>query len=303
MSQPAIVLHPRHPRGVDRALSALDVEVIIPAAPDVPAAVAAHGILVSFVWDDAYLDGLRWVQSVSAGHDQFPVAVFRDRDIVLTSASGVHGPQVSEHAFALLLALTRGVGVAMRRAEHRVWKPMMLDELTGRTVGVLGLGAIGEDIARKATAWGLRVIGTKRDPEGYTGIAEEVFPPEQTEEVFVRSDIVISVLPGGDATDGLVTPRMLAALDGWFVNMGRGNVVAEADLLAALEAGSVLGVGLDVFESEPLPESSPLWSHPRVVLTPHTAGFSPEYGPRLAEIVRDNLAAFAGRGEWRNRVV
>lgn len=303
MTRPRIVLHPRHVRGIAEAIGALDVDLVEPAEDGIPDAIQESGILVTYIWEDRFLPGLRWLQSISAGHDQYPHDEFGRRGIVLTSASGVHGPQMAEHAFALLLALTRGIGVATRRAERAEWKPLMLHELTGATLGVLGLGAVGEEVAGRAKAWGMTVIGTKRSRDGYAGAADEVLPPEATAEIFRRSDAVVSVLPGGDGTDRIITRDMLESLGGWFVNLGRGNVVSDTDILAALESGGLLGVGLDVFETEPLPSSSPLWEHPRVVITPHVAGLSPHYGPRLAEILAHNLAAFAGDGQWRNRVV
>lgn len=284
-------------------LADLDIDLLQPEADHVAGAVAEAGVLVTFIWDDAYLEGLRWVQSISAGHDQYPYEDFAQNGIVLTSASGVHGPQMAEHAFALLLGLSRGIGAATRNGVERTWKPMMLDELSGATLGILGLGAVGEEIARRGKAWGMRVIGTKRTLGGYAGAADEAFTPDDTAEVFFRADAVVSVLPGGDGTSGLVTRAMLESLGGWFVNLGRGNVVAEADIIAAIESGGLAGAGLDVFETEPLPADSPLWTNPRVIVTPHTGGMSPHYGRRLAEIVDDNLAAFAGRGEWRNRIV
>lgn len=303
MSRPRVVLHPQHLRSVGEALPRLDIDLVVPDAHDLPAAIEESGILVTFVWDDSYLPGLRWVQSISAGHEHYPVEVFAERGVVLTSASGVHGPQIAEHAFALLLGLTRGVGVASRHAEHTEWKRMVLHEISDLTLGVLGLGAIGEAVAGKARAWGMRVIGTKRSASDYSGVADEVWGPERTADVFRTADVVVSVLPGGPETDGIVTREMLESLGGWFVNVGRGNVVAEDDIIGALESGGLLGAGLDVFETEPLPETSPLWSHPRVVITPHVAGLSPHYGRRLAEIFEHNLGAYAGRGEWRNRVV
>jgi phosphoglycerate dehydrogenase-like enzyme len=111
------------------------------------------------------------------------------------------------------------------------------------------------------------------------------------------------VLPDTESTRGIVTAECLSALDGgWFINVGRGTVVEERDLLDALENGALAGAGLDVFDPEPLPEESPLWLHPRVVITNHTAGLSPHYGPRLLEIFRRNLDALAGSGPWVNRV-
>ena len=303
MNRPRVVLHPKHLESVREAFSRLDIDLVIPDVDDVVDAVASSGILVSYVWDDAYLPGLRWLQSISAGHDQFPHDAFRAQGTVLTSASGVHGPQMAEHAFALLLSLTRGVGAATRNAVNGEWKPMMLHELGGATLGVLGLGAIGEEVAKRAKSWGMTVIGTKRNTDGYSGAADEVFGPDDTAEVFRRADAVVSALPGGAETEGIVSREMLDSLDGWFINVGRGNSVSEADILAAIEGGGLLGAGLDVFEHEPLPAESPLWANPRVVITPHTAGLSPHYGRRLAEIFVDNLEALSGRGDWRNRIV
>jgi phosphoglycerate dehydrogenase-like enzyme len=191
----------------------------------------------------------------------------------------------------------------MRNAESRLWKPIPGIEISGMTLGVLGLGTIGETIAEKAVAWGMRVIGSKSHAAGYSGAAQAVFAPEDTLAVFERSDAVISVLPDTESTKGIVTAECLAAMDGgWFVNVGRGTAVEEQDLLDALANGSLAGVGLDVFDPEPLPESSPLWTHPRVVITNHTAGLSPHYGSRLLEIFRRNLEALDGSAEWVNRV-
>ena len=305
MTSVRIVLHPDHNRSVGEAFTrATDLEVVTPGASEVADELAVSDVLVTYRWDDAYLTGsLRWIQSISVGVDQYPIERLRDSGVVLTSARGCHGPQVSEHAFGLLLALTRGIGRSMRHAEARLWKPVPGVEISDMTLGILGLGTIGEAIAEKAAAWGMRVIGTKTNVAGYAGAARDVFPPSETLTVFERCDAVISVLPDTETTRGIVTAACLSALDGgWFVNVGRGTVVREQDLLDALTSGALAGAGLDVFDPEPLPESSPLWSHPRVVITNHTAGLSPQYGPRLLEIFRKNLDALEGAGAWINRV-
>ena len=277
----------------------------VPEAGGVTAELAGSDVLVTYRWEESYLtDSLRWIQSISVGVDQYPIERLRGAGVVLTSARGCHGPQVSEHAFGLLLALTRGIGRSMRHAEARLWKPIPGVEISGMTLGVLGLGTIGEAIAEKAVAWGMRVIGTKTNVSDYAGVATEVFVPDETLTVFERSDVVISVLPDTPTTRGIVTAECLSAMSGgWFVNVGRGTVVKEQDLLDALTSGALAGAGLDVFDPEPLPESSPLWSHPRVVITNHTAGLSPNYGPRLLEIFRTNVEALDGSGLWVNRVV
>ncbi len=305
MTSPRIVLHPDHDRSVGKSFrQATDLDVVVPLSDSVADELTAADVLVSYRWDDSYLtSSLRWIQSISVGVDQYPIDALRRAGVVLTSARGCHGPQVSEHAFGLLLALTRGIGRSMRNAESRLWKPIPGVEISEMTLGILGLGNIGEAIAVKAAAWGMQVIGTKSNPNDYDGVAQAVFPPTETLAVFRSADAVISVLPDTESTRGIVTPECLAVMDGgWFVNVGRGTVVESQHILDALDSGALAGAGLDVFHPEPLPVSSPLWSHPRVAITNHTAGLSPQYGSRLMKIFRDNLDALRGGGNWVNRV-
>lgn len=262
-------------------------------------------VLVSFRWsDDWILPSLRWIQSISAGTDQFPLDELADAGVVLTSAVGIHAVQVSEHAFGLLLSLTRGIAPAIRNQMDHEWEWSRVVDLDGMTLGVLGLGTIGESVARKGKAFGMHVIGTKRDPSTYEGVADEVLDPDGTLEIFRRSDAVIVTLPGGAQTAGIVGADELAALqDGFLVNVGRGSVVDEPALVEALRTGTLRGAGLDVFEDEPLPDGNALWDLPNVVVSPHLAGASPKYAERLASLFERNLAAFRGEGEWVNRVV
>lgn len=299
-----VVLHPRFPRGVDEALAGIEgIDLRTPDEETFPD--PATEILVTTDWDHVMLTGrLRWIQSISAGVDQFPLDRLESAGVVLTSASGVHAIPVAEHAIGLILAMTRGIAVAMRDAEHRVWRPRMGQELYGKTIGILGLGTIGSEVAVRAAALGMRVIGTRSRPEEGHPIADVVFGPDGTAAVFAESDVVVSVLPGGESTDRIVGSAELDALGaGWFVNVGRGSTVDEEALVRALETGIIRGVALDVFETEPLADDSALWSHPRVVITPHTGGLSPAYGARLADIFRRNLAAFHGTADWVNRSI
>ncbi len=302
-----IVLAPVGGTGFVEALSEVEGVANV-AAPDMDGVLLAlEGVevLVAFQWKDEWLvPGLRWIQSVSAGTDQFPVDALGDAGVVLTSAVGIHDVQVSEHAFGLLLAMTRGIGAAVRNQVDRDWHWPPVTDLAGMTLGVLGLGVIGEAVAHRAKAFGMEVVGTKRSLDGYTGAADEVFGPEATLEVFQRSDAVIVTLPATAETAGLVGSAEFEALQGgFFVNVGRGSVVDEAALVAALRSGVLRGAGLDVFEEEPLPDSSPLWDMPEVIVSPHLAGTSPRYGERLADLFAKNLPAFRGEGEWTNRVV
>ncbi len=272
---------------------------------EVPGLLEDAPVLVTFRWSDDWIrPGLRWVQSISAGTDQYPLEALRENGTVLTSARGVHEVQVSEHAIALLLAMTRGVAESARQQEKHNWQWPPVADLSGLTVGVLGLGTIGEGVARRLSAFGMQVIGTKRDPGSYRGVASSVLGPDDTREVFRRADAVIITLPGGEETRGVVGADELAELQGgWLVNVGRGSVVDTGALVDALEAGVVRGAALDVFEDEPLPPESNLWDVPNLLITPHVAGSSPNYGPRLAAVMESNLPAFRGEGDWVNRVV
>jgi len=303
-----IILHPVHSPGLPDLVG--EIPSVVVSVPDDDAAVAAAlddgaPILMTYRWDDRFLSAdLRWIQAISAGMDQFPVGEIAERGIVLTSAAGAHTPAVAEHAIALLMAVVREIGPAVRGATGRTWGPRPAREVRGLTLGVLGLGSIGEEVARLAVALGMRVIGTKRDPSGYWGVAERVVGPEGTLEICREADAVVVALPQSSETAGLVGDEELAALEGgWLVNIGRGAAVDEPALERALAAGTLRGAGLDVFATEPLPDDSPLWDHENVVITPHMAWSTDRLGPRLVEVVVANLVAFRGDGPWATRVL
>jgi phosphoglycerate dehydrogenase-like enzyme len=303
-----IVVHPLHPPGLVPALEALaGVRVEAPMDSDGVAETLESGapILLTFLWEDRFLvEGLRWVQAVSAGMEQFPAVALQNAGVRLTSAQGAHAPAVAEHAIALLLAVVRGLGPAMRDVPARGWAPRPAYEAAGMTLGVLGLGAIGEEVARRAVALGMRVIGTKRLPADYEGVAERVLDPSGTRVVCREADAVVIALPRADDTLHLIGREELEELrDGWLVNVGRGSVVDEPALIDALRSGTLRGAGLDVFETEPLPPDSPLWDIPSVLITPHSAWSSDRLPARLVEVFEKNRRAFHGEGEWATLVV
>lgn len=302
-----VVVGPLGGTGIAEAVAAVaGVDPTIVRSPDdMPAAVEDIPVVVTFLWQEGWLgSSLRWIQSVSAGTDQFPVQILGERGIVLTSARGIHETQVSEHALGLLLAMTRGIATAVSNQAAKNWTRAEVTELHEMTLGVLGLGVIGEGVARRAAAFGMRVIGTKRSPASYDGVADRVLPPEATLEVFREADAVVITLPGTPETSGIVGASELEALrGGWLVNVGRGSVIDTDALVEAMDAGTLRGVALDVFDTEPLPASSPLWDTPGILISPHLAGLSPRYGVRLAALFERNLAAYRGEGEWVNRVV
>jgi phosphoglycerate dehydrogenase-like enzyme len=239
-------------------------------------------------------DRLAWIHSTAAGVDQLLHPEVRERDIVLTSSSGIHQPLV-EHVFAFILALHRRLHVAVRLQLQRRWdrRRMVGDEVAGKTLGILGLGTIGRDIAARAGAFGMRVVGTKRTPAPVPGV-ERVLPPDGLPEVLRESDVVVVTLPLTPQTRGLLGEaefRMMKP-SAVFINVGRGAVVREAALVRALREGWIAAAALDVFEHEPLPADSPLYALENVILTPHVSGTSPRYLDRAVPLFCENLRRF-----------
>lgn len=306
------MLHPHRPRGIREELAELErrgeIELIVAQDGDEVASALADGasVLASFRWEERYLQpSLRWVASISAGLEQYPLDRLEREGVALTTASGVNAIPVAEHAMLLLLGCVRRVDAAVISQTHRRWErhgPRL--ELHGSTMVVAGIGAIGERVAELATGFGMRVLGVKRNPDDYDGCAERVVGPDELVDVCREADVLVNALPGGEQTRHLISALVFEALDGgWLVSVGRGSVVDEAALVAALESGRLRGAGLDVFDDEPLDEASPLWAAPGVLMTAHVGGLSPNYGSRWVELFRHNLAAFTGQGLWRNRAV
>lgn len=261
--------------------------------------------LITFTWDERFLTpALRWVQAISAGVEQFPLEGLVENGVVLTSAKGAHTPSVAEHAIAMLLALVRGLGRAVRRAGKRRWHPEMATEVGGRTATVVGMGSIGSAIARRLHGLDVRVIGVRGRPELDSDSAETVVGPDEIVSACAQSDILVCALPGTTETRGFIGAAEIDALGhGWVVNVGRGQVIDEDALVSALKDGRLAGAGLDVTATEPLPGDSPLWDLDNVIVTPHMAWASDRLTPRLVDLIERNVRAFFGEGSWTNRVV
>ncbi|HEY3248707.1 MAG TPA: D-2-hydroxyacid dehydrogenase, partial [bacterium] len=237
---------------------------------------------------------LRWVHSSGAGVERLLVPPILGDNVILTDSSGIHQAMV-EHVFALMLAFARRLHTAVRlqlahRFEHYA---IQGEELGGRTLGILGLGAIGRDIARTAPAFEMRVIGIKRVPGPIEGV-DVVLPPEGLHDVLREADYVVVALPLTRATRHLMGEREFRAMkpSAVLINIGRGAIVDEPALITALREGWIAGAGLDVFEHEPLPVDSPFYDMVNVIITPHTAGSSPQYFERMTSLFCENLRAF-----------
>lgn len=251
--------------------------------------------------DLAAARSLRWIAFLGAGLDQAatPAVVARARDgVVLTSASGVHGPNIAEHVLGWMLAFTRDLPRFWRSQSTRTWDREPPDggghigELAGQTLGIVGLGHIGTSLARRARAFDMRVLGMVRDPDRHEPSVDHLYGPSGLDELLAQSDHVCVVVPLTPATRGLIGPAQLARLrpTARLYNVARGPVVDQPALIDALAAHRLAGAGLDVFEDEPLPPDSPLWAMPHVLITPHIAGCTPRYYDRAAALFSDNLA-------------
>ena len=252
---------------------------------------------------------LRWYQQWSAGADwlqRHPEAA--ELDFVLTSTSGMHEIQVAEHIFALLLALGRRIDRSVRaqmRAEWMGWDEKRdVFELADKTMVLIGVGAIGERTAQVAAAFGMRVVGVRRNPEHGAAGVEAMVGPARLLDVLPEADFVVITAPLTEETRGMIGERELRALKptAYIVNIGRGGIIAEGALVKALQEGWIAGAGLDVFEEEPLPEDSPLWGLENVIVTAHYAGITPRYDERAMAIFLDNLRRYKAGEPLRNVV-
>ncbi len=234
---------------------------------------------------------LKMLHVPSTGVDRFMTPEMRASDIILVNSKGVHAKPVAEHAVALMLALAYRLPHFAANQAVSLWEPTEIDRLEGMTAGLLGLGKIGEEIARKCKAFYMTVIGTRRAPSAHAPNVDEVFVAEDTDEVLRRSDFVLCSLPLTGETHHFMNYARFCAMKStaFFINVGRGPVVKEEDLVKALQEGRIKGAGLDVFEVEPLPKESPLWSMKDVIITPHAAGNTEVNAHRVLEILVENL--------------
>ncbi|MFE1270020.1 D-2-hydroxyacid dehydrogenase [Streptomyces sp. NPDC058757] len=238
---------------------------------------------------------LRWLHTRASGLPGPVVDALRGRDVLVTNGSGTHGPAVAEHVVALLLAHFKGLpGLLDAQRERRWSEPAEQRELRGSTVGVLGLGDLGRSTARLLTALGAVVVGLRRDG-GDVPEVTRTYRPEELPAFLRRLDVLVVATPLTGETRSLIGAAELALLPrgAFLVNVGRGPVVCEEALLAALADGHLAGAGLDVFAEEPLPASSPLWSAPGVVLTPHCADGTERTERRCRELLLDQVRRFS----------
>jgi phosphoglycerate dehydrogenase-like enzyme len=266
---------------------------------------------------------LRWVQLLSAGADHALGGGLCGAPISITNASGVHSVPIAEYTMASMLAWGHRLHVTMRAQSKHEWSRRAVfmnsvEELRGRTLGVVGYGSIGRETARLAAAFGMKVLALKRDPAerrdpGWSpagigdpdgAIPEKWYGPDQRRELLAASDFVTVTLPLTDATRKFIGAEEIAAMKShaYIVNIGRGAVIDETALTQALKDKKIGGAGLDVFEREPLPAESALWDVENAILTPHISGDYRGYMDAACELFAENLHRFAAGNPLLNQV-
>lgn len=275
----------------------------------------ADVVVVSGLWRNELFDRtqrLRFIQSISAGTDQFDRDKLREHGIRLASAQGVNLRAVAEHAMALMLALTRKLPEARDNQARHVWRGMIAeptqreDELSGKTLLIIGLGGIGSRLAQLAKAFGLRVIGIKRNPAMGGEAADSVHALTDLKILLPEADFVVLTCPLNAETDKVIDADALSRMkpSACLINVARGRCVDERALVNALQDQMIAGAALDVTVEEPLGATSPLWDMSNVLITPHTAGETQKYEDGVLDILLENVSRlWRGEVRLRNEIV
>ncbi|MCP4750505.1 MAG: D-2-hydroxyacid dehydrogenase [Proteobacteria bacterium] len=246
-------------------------------------------------WFDK-MPNLRWAQQTGAGANwllDMPEVV--ESDMILTNASGVHAIPIAEHILALMFAFSRNIHFKVRSQADGKWDRRGRGrELDGSTLGLIGVGSIGEKTAEKAKGLNMKVLGVRRNPDRSSPYVDAMYGPDGLEKMLYQSDWVAITAAMTSETEGLIGETQLKAMKrtAVVINIARGPMIQEAVLIKALQEGWIKGAGLDVFEQEPLPEDSPLWEMDNVIVTPHVAGATPFYVDRLIDIFTENLQRY-----------
>jgi phosphoglycerate dehydrogenase-like enzyme len=250
------------------------------------------------------LHGLKWFHTFSAGVDSPAFQVIIDRGTILTNSSGASAPSIAQYVLAMMLYRSKPFETWREQQRRHEWSQVRGSDLTGKTAGIIGTGAIGGEVARLAQGFNMRTVGARRSARKTRYVDEQV-PMANLAPLLERSDFVVLACPLTKNTEGLMGERELRSMKptATLINVARGRVVDEPALVRALQEGWIGGACLDVFATEPLPDDSPLWDMPNVIVTPHNCGISPLNMERAMGVFIDNLARLVGGKRLRNRVL
>jgi phosphoglycerate dehydrogenase-like enzyme len=249
------------------------------------------------------MPALRWFHGAFVGMDH---PIFREiagRGVTITNSPGVSAQPIAQYVLAMMLRHAKKVPAWEQAQRERAWRRVESDELTGQTVALIGLGGIGAEVARLARAFEMRVIGMRRRAELPANV-DELFTPERLHDMLAQADYLVLAAPLTSETQGLIDAAALSVMKptAYLINVARGPMVVESALIDVLRSGKIAGAALDVFDQEPLPADSPLWSMENVIVTPHNSATSPRLFDRGALVFVDNLRRYA-TGEQLQSVV
>jgi phosphoglycerate dehydrogenase-like enzyme len=239
---------------------------------------------------------LKWVQVMSAGVDRFLDIEFQQSSVIMTNVSGIHAIPIGEIVLEQMLMFAKQAPLCFRLKQEKQWKRFMPTVLRSKTVGIVGLGNIGREVARLAKAFGMRVVATRRSTKRVARAkhVDILLPTEQLTRLLKESDFVVLSLPFTSETNRLIGEKELRTMKptAYLINIARGNIVDEEALIRALDERWIAGAGLDVFATEPLPVDSRLWEFTNVIFSPHIAGGMEDYNIRATELFCDNLRRY-----------
>ena len=246
---------------------------------------------------------LRWIQVTSAGTEFLTPVMDRIGHLLVTNARGIHAAPIADYVMAAIPMLLSDFPALFRAQMERTWQRRPMVAVEGKTLGVVGLGAIGQEIARRAESSGMNVIGVRRSGGPLPHVAQ-VYRPDALHEFLPRCDVVVLAVPDTAETQAMIGAAELAAMKpaAFIINVGRGSAIDEPALVDSLVRRTIAGACLDVFAVEPLPAESPLWTLPNVILTPHISGMRADYIARFTDILVDNLGRFSRGEPLRNLV-
>jgi phosphoglycerate dehydrogenase-like enzyme len=239
---------------------------------------------------------LKWVQMMSAGVDRLRDTEIWRSGIIITGVSGIHATPIGEFVLELMLMFAKGAPLCSLQKQQREWRRFLPTVLRGKTVGIVGLGHIGREVARLSKAFGMKVIATRRSvkKEGRARYVDLLLPARELPSLLKDSDFVVICTPHTPETHHLISEREFSLMKptAYIINIARGGIIDEAALIKALDEKRIAGAGLDVVEKEPLPPASRLWDFPNVILSPHVAGGHEDYMVRATALFCENLKRY-----------
>ncbi len=281
-----------------KAAAGTEMEIVVATPSEALAHYADAEAVASFPMRVPHIDELphaKWLHSFSAGVDKILTPEVAASSVLLSSSKGIHATPISEHIITFCLMHARGFVKSGARQRAHVWKKDEgLREFRDSRVLIVGLGAIGKEAARLAHAFGAHVSAVSRSGSGKSEYVARLEKTDMLDEMLPDADYVVITMPGTDETRHLFDKQKFALMkkSAVLINIGRGSIVNEVDLIDALNRGVIAGAGLDVFETEPLPPESPLWDMDNVIITPHHSGLSHRYMDRAITLLCENIRAY-----------